>query len=236
MINEEGCFVRSDGELQCPCTPGFYCPNNTLSPSYCCESYFCETPSSISLCSEGDFCKVGNVAGIPCGSKRDCPEGSSASGNTGVVIAAIIIFLVLFIIFSVKYFIEAKVREAQRGVLSKEKEISEGATTRMTMSDDIAVKTTSGSLDIGDDVGTVNPTQAGEVYKISFDGVGLVLKSGVKIMSGVSGEFLPMRTCAIMGPSGAGKVSFGTHTLVSFAHSCCALLATYCVYLFLTHF
>ena len=38
VIDNDGCFVRTDGELQCPCTPGFYCPNNTLSPSYCCES------------------------------------------------------------------------------------------------------------------------------------------------------------------------------------------------------
>ena len=37
-IAAENCFVRSDGELQCPCTPGFYCPANTSSPSYCCET------------------------------------------------------------------------------------------------------------------------------------------------------------------------------------------------------
>ena len=45
-----------------------------------------------------------------------------------------------------------------------------------------------------------------DTYKIEFEGVGMVLKSGVKIMSGVTGAFLPKRTCAIMGPSGAGKV------------------------------
>lgn len=42
-------------------------------------------------------------------------------------------------------------------------------------------------------------------YHIKFEGVGLTLPDGLQIMKGVSGEFLPRRTCAIMGPSGAGK-------------------------------
>ena len=113
----------------------FKCTKVLINIFYFDEQYFCETPAEIALCPEGEFCKVGNVAGIPCGSKRDCPKGSSHSGNTGVVIAAVIIFLVLFLIFSIKYFIEAKVREAQRGALSKEKDdISEEATRRMTLS------------------------------------------------------------------------------------------------------
>jgi hypothetical protein len=36
QIAAANCTVRLDGELQCPCTPGFYCPENTLTPSYCC--------------------------------------------------------------------------------------------------------------------------------------------------------------------------------------------------------
>jgi hypothetical protein len=139
-----------------------------------------------------------------------------------MVIAAVIIFLVLFLIFSIKYFVEAKVREVQRGALSKEKEISEGAVRRMTIVDSYSLGEGGGgerdsktpSFSIGDDKDSVDspattPPSASsskEVYKISFEGVGMVLKTGVKIMSGVSGEFLPMRTCAIMGPSGAGKV------------------------------
>ena len=44
-------------------------------------------------------------------------------------------------------------------------------------------------------------------YHISFENVGLTLPNGLTIMKGVSGEFLPRRTCAIMGPSGAGKTT-----------------------------
>jgi hypothetical protein len=210
-IIAENCTVRADGELQCPCTPGFYCPANTLSPSYCCESYFCETPATISICAAGDFCKVGNVAGIPCGSDVDCPEGSSHSGNAGVIISAIIIFIVLFGIYCVKYFIEAKVREAQRVMLSssKEKEISEESERLMGFGDNNNNKNIE-EMEEGSDRcdGSDRVKSASlESYKISFEGVGLVLKTGVKIMNGVTGEFLPMRTCAIMGPSGAGKVS-----------------------------
>ena len=43
-----------------------------------------------------------------------------------------------------------------------------------------------------------------EEYHIKFEGVGLTLPDGLQIMKGVSGEFMPKRTCAIMGPSGAG--------------------------------
>jgi ABC-type multidrug transport system fused ATPase/permease subunit len=155
------------------------------------------------------------VAGIACGSERDCPEGSSSSGNSGVVIAAVFIFFALFGIYSIKYFIEAKVREAQRGAINKEKEISDGAVHRMTVVGDAPPDFNSKkSLSIGDDTDVEDKKDMpgvskknAEGYKISFEGVGLVLKTGVKIMSNVSGEFLPTRTCAIMGPSGAGKVS-----------------------------
>jgi hypothetical protein len=199
----------------------FKCTKVLINIFYFDEQYFCETPAEIALCPEGEFCKVGNVAGIPCGSKRDCPKGSSHSGNTGVVIAAVIIFLVLFLIFSIKYFIEAKVREAQRGALSKEKDdISEEATRRMTLSSiDVQnnmEESKPSSMSIGDDkdidpsngssTSAASSAAANETYNISFEGVGMVLKTGVKIMNGVTGEFRPMRTCAIMGPSGAGKV------------------------------
>jgi ABC-type multidrug transport system fused ATPase/permease subunit len=120
----------------------------------------------------------------------------------------------------VKYFIEAKVREAQRGMLSKEKEISEESARRITSgggksSLDALEEGSSKPLSVGKDDDDVvkatgdsdrKNTSAVESYTISFEGVGLVLKTGVKIMNGVTGEFLPMRTCAIMGPSGAGKV------------------------------
>eukprot|EP00445_Apocalathium_hangoei_P044546 CAMPEP_0203986110 /NCGR_PEP_ID=MMETSP0360-20130528/5780_1 /ASSEMBLY_ACC=CAM_ASM_000342 /TAXON_ID=268821 /ORGANISM="Scrippsiella Hangoei, Strain SHTV-5" /LENGTH=50 /DNA_ID=CAMNT_0050925485 /DNA_START=12 /DNA_END=160 /DNA_ORIENTATION=- len=40
---------------------------------------------------------------------------------------------------------------------------------------------------------------------IAFHKLGLELPSGTKVLTGVTGEFLAGRMCAIMGPSGAGK-------------------------------
>ena len=45
-------------------------------------------------------------------------------------------------------------------------------------------------------------------FHIEFEDMSLVLADGVtKVMSSVSGQFLPSRLCAIMGPSGAGKTT-----------------------------
>jgi ABC-type multidrug transport system fused ATPase/permease subunit len=92
---------------------------------------------------------------------------------------------------------------------SKEKEISEESERLMGFGDNNNNKNIE-EMEEGSDRcdGSDRVKSASlESYKISFEGVGLVLKTGVKIMNGVTGEFLPMRTCAIMGPSGAGKVS-----------------------------
>jgi len=43
---------------------------------------------------------------------------------------------------------------------------------------------------------------------IAFHKLGLELHSGTKVLTGVTGEFLAGRMCAIMGPSGAGKTTF----------------------------
>ena len=123
----EDCFVRPDGQLQCPCTPGFYCPANTLSPSYCCEGYQCETPSDIEICPAGKFCKVGLVAGVDCGSKGDCPEGSTYQSSRRFVVALIVIVAVLGVLFAVKHFITTKVIQIQRLAVAREKEFSDAA-------------------------------------------------------------------------------------------------------------
>ena len=62
--------------IQCPCTPGFYCPANTSQPSYCCTGFYCPTDTSITvsdpkglgtwgslsfICPENYFCVNGQV-------------------------------------------------------------------------------------------------------------------------------------------------------------------------------
>ena len=127
----DGCVLRADNQLECPCTPGFYCPANTLSPSYCCEGYQCETPSVIEICPAGKFCKVGLVEGIDCGSKSDCPEGSTYQSSSGFVISLIIIIAALWLLFTLKYFVTSKVMERQKSAVAKEKELSDGASEKL---------------------------------------------------------------------------------------------------------
>ncbi|CAG8568224.1 1635_t:CDS:10, partial [Acaulospora colombiana] len=45
-------------------------------------------------------------------------------------------------------------------------------------------------------------------FDIEFGNLGLVSSMGIEILKGVSGKLLHGRTCAIMGPSGAGKTTF----------------------------
>ncbi|CAG8500378.1 14161_t:CDS:2, partial [Cetraspora pellucida] len=53
---------------------------------------------------------------------------------------------------------------------------------------------------------TLDPVK--KTFDIEFENLGLVLPSGIEIMKGVSGKLAHGRTCAIMGPSGAGKTTF----------------------------
>ena len=47
-------------------------------------------------------------------------------------------------------------------------------------------------------------------FDVEYRDLGLTLSNGTSIMSGVSGTLRSGRTCAIMGPSGAGKTTFVT--------------------------
>ena len=52
-----------------------------------------------------------------------------------------------------------------------------------------------------------NELKCEHVFDIDFEGIGLKLKNGKTIMHGVTGSFKNGRSCAIMGPSGAGKTT-----------------------------
>ena len=54
---------------------------------------------------------------------------------------------------------------------------------------------------------TAETCSSSQLFDIRFEDVGLELKTGVRIMRGVCGQFKPRRMCAIMGPSGAGKTT-----------------------------
>ena len=49
-----------------------------------------------------------------------------------------------------------------------------------------------------------------KTFTIEFENLGLKLENGIEIMKGVTGALYAGRTCAVMGPSGAGKTTFVT--------------------------
>ncbi|KAG0269130.1 hypothetical protein DFQ27_004703 [Actinomortierella ambigua] len=52
------------------------------------------------------------------------------------------------------------------------------------------------------------PVRTERSFDIRFEGLGLRLPTGVEIIKNVSGRLATGRTCAVMGPSGAGKTTF----------------------------
>ncbi|KAG0271823.1 hypothetical protein BGZ95_000312 [Linnemannia exigua] len=57
-------------------------------------------------------------------------------------------------------------------------------------------------------VSTMSLPKAERQFDIRFDKLGLTLPTGVDIIKNISGRLLTGRTCAVMGPSGAGKTTF----------------------------
>jgi ABC-type multidrug transport system fused ATPase/permease subunit len=175
--------------------------------------YYCKTPATIEVCPAGYFCKAGIIEGLPCGTKGDCPEGSEYSSRTDSIILIIVVCIVLYFIFLFKYFIEEKVKESKdtalmltkEGRLVEVSELSEGAIGLLTGS---TIVRRSETFDV--EQHSQQPHQPSYVgnddttFTIRFEDIGCTLPTGVQIMKGVSGSFLPKRMCAIMGPSGAG--------------------------------
>ncbi|RHZ58597.1 hypothetical protein Glove_372g90 [Diversispora epigaea] len=161
-----------------PCTDGFYCPENTQ-PVYCCEGYYCETPKTIELCPEGHFCTLGTVDPPSCHNMAYCPPGSKSANNyiIGVLVAALI--LMILIAFQIKKKADNEKDKKYRRLLEEPRfENYEKTLDRVS-----------------------------QTFDIEFEDLGLVLPTGDEIMKGVSGSLRHGRTCAIMGPSGAGKTT-----------------------------
>ncbi|GJJ73776.1 hypothetical protein EMPS_06134 [Entomortierella parvispora] len=57
-------------------------------------------------------------------------------------------------------------------------------------------------------VSTMSLPKAERSFDIRFEELGLTLPTGVDIIKNISGRLITGRTCAVMGPSGAGKTTF----------------------------
>jgi ABC-type multidrug transport system ATPase subunit len=165
------------------CPNGFYCPENTAQPLYCCAGYYCPDPATIHICPQGKFCPQGSTVTQGCHFLASCPEGSKTVSKIGVFGLFLALVLVIAATFAVKNRRDNIKRLKYRHLL----QYGYGAQDE------------SANVDMG---------QVERTFDISFTDLGLVLPSGVEIMRGVSGELKSSRCCAILGPSGAGKTTF----------------------------
>ncbi|CAG8571773.1 7471_t:CDS:10, partial [Funneliformis caledonium] len=162
------------------CTAGFICPENSAQPMYCCPGYYCnEDATEINICPKGSFCTVGSVVPVPCHNLAYCPEGSKRANRYYVLGLFVFAAIIIAILFAVN-------KKANQLKTSKYKNLLNEQKMSHEKSLDPVTKT----------------------FDIEFENLGLVLPNGIAIMKGVTGKLSHGRSCAIMGPSGAGKTTF----------------------------
>ncbi|EGF80003.1 hypothetical protein BATDEDRAFT_37074 [Batrachochytrium dendrobatidis JAM81] len=168
------------------CSPGFYCPENAAQPLYCPKSFTCSLDSkTIAICPKNSFCPVGTVKPYSCGYLAYCPPGSSSGDKFGVVIIFAVVALIVYFIF------------VWKARSDKERDLKRNA--EQNKADLEVLQADQPQL-----------ARLEQCFDIEFENLGLKLPNGVEIMANVSGALRSGRTCAIMGPSGAGKTTFVT--------------------------
>nr|KAJ3408247.1 hypothetical protein HK105_003233 [Polyrhizophydium stewartii] len=168
------------------CAPGFYCPANAAQPIYCPRRFQCSNDSStISVCPKNKFCRLGTVDPYSCSFLAYCPAGS----KDGDKFLVVLIFLLLAIVVYGVFVWKAKA--------DKERDLKHQA--EQNKANKAAAATDKPGL-----------ARLEQTFDIEFENLGMVLPNGVEIMGGVTGKLGAGRTCAIMGPSGAGKTTFVT--------------------------
>ncbi|KAJ3049995.1 hypothetical protein HK097_009010, partial [Rhizophlyctis rosea] len=188
-----GSFCVGPGEIH-PCTPGFYCPEHTVQPQYCPARYFCsEDTKTIERCPKGHYCPEGTTSPRGCYGLASCPEGSKSSPKFGV--------LAIFAVFSIiAYFIfRSKTKTDDIRRLKHKLQADAFVKPKAHLEEKQRAEAEKPQL-----------SRLTKTFDIRFENLGKTLPTGVEIMKGVTGELKSGRTCAIMGPSGAGKTTFVT--------------------------
>lgn len=213
---------------------GFFCPENMSQPVYCCEGYYCPADSNyydvadenglgawgnrIKICPEGSYCMNGQVDPFDCNALSTCPEGSSKANKGGTIALLVALTVLIYIAFLIRYAIQKRKREIQDKLITQEVtgENNLGPTVDNRDNAMQSLEVASGVV-MGDknDLREIL-TENHSPFHIKFENLGLKLKSGMRIMEGVYGEFKPGRMCAVMGSSGTNKSLYrNTYILTS---------------------
>eukprot|EP01135_Chromosphaera_perkinsii_P012005 Nk52_evm13s2568 gene=Nk52_evmTU13s2568 len=191
--------------LQCYCTPGFYCPENTAQPDYCCKGFYCPTPDTAYVCPKGSYCLTGFVEHKSCNVLNRCDEGSDSAGKLSSFVLFVFVIAVTIIFFQVKKVLHRnRINVYAEKLANYQERMSVTGAKGAEDADNGEGKHKETSVEVTPGLGNL---ECEHVFDIEFDGIGLKLKNGKTIMQGVSGGFKNGRSCAIMGPSGAGKTT-----------------------------
>ena len=205
-------FNSTTWSYRCTCGFGFWCATNTALPRFCPKEYYCRTPATINECRAGQYCKEGSVFGRPCTRFSNCPKESSRPQGSG---GAIVVFIVLIFIAFLAFRIYAAVKDRRKEAANREMEDylasllesvrPPASSAAAREEEDLELKDVENKGDDEELGGDTDSSSSG--FHIEFTDLRLTLPNGVTIMRGPCGEFVPGRSCAIMGASGAGKTT-----------------------------
>ncbi|KAF9363458.1 hypothetical protein BGX34_004108 [Mortierella sp. NVP85] len=214
-----------------PCLPGFYRPANTAQLTLC-KGYLCSPDTkTIKVCPEGFFCPIAltkavspdRYACLPANRSSYCPPGTTTIEKYGVGAILFVFALMVMGIFAIKkrVFRAQRLRYRQRlrdlGDNSEDMEYEkrrdkEAAMLAQSIILDPSASHRSLALAVvranNANASTMTLPKAERSFDIRFEKLGLTLPTGVDIIKNISERLLTGRTCAVMGPSSAGKTTF----------------------------
>ena len=176
---------------------GNQCPGNSTTPQTPCPAgFYCPTPTESYICPPGYFCKKGSVEPTKCPSLASCPEGSvKASLSWFGFICLVIILVGLWLAYWLMVTL-ISVNQRKLGRVQSAKE-------RLWKLLNPLLASNCGKPKSFRAFRAIRPK-----ITFEFENMGLTLRGGKNILSGVTGSFHHSRIAAIMGPSGAGKSTF----------------------------
>ena len=176
---------------------GNQCPGNSTTPQTpCTAGFYCPTPTESYLCPAGYFCKKGSVEPTKCPAMASCPEGSvKASLSWFGFLCLVIILIGLWMAY---WFMVTLIAINQRKLGR-----TQSARERLWKLLNPLLASSSSKPKSFRAFRAIRPR-----ITFHFEDMGLTLRGGQEILSGVTGSFHHSRIAAIMGPSGAGKSTF----------------------------
>ncbi len=156
----------------------------------------------IEKCPKDYYCMTGNVDPFDCPPLSTCEAGSTKANKSASIILLVFLVLIIYAFFLFRYALQARRRRFQDSILTEEankdkkRESKNGNFEAFDV--DSAGKGSNGNLKEA----LVDSRETKTPFLIQFENLGLKLKTGVRVMEGVNGEFQPGRMCAVMGSSG----------------------------------